>query len=144
MWSQEARLRTRYGKIGWFKIRNVVQQGCIFSPYLFNFFAEYIVWKANLDQPQAGIKIASRNINNLRYADDTTNGRNQRVTKEPLDEDERGAWKCWLETQHLRNEDHGIQSHQFMANRRGKSGSSDRRYFLGLQNHYRWWMQAWN
>ena len=69
---QEATLRTRYGKIDWFQIRKEVRQGCILSPCLFNFYAEYIMWNAGLDEAQAGIKIAGRNINDLRYADDTT------------------------------------------------------------------------
>ena len=56
----------------WFKTGKVVHQGCILSPCLFNFYAEYITWNASLDEAQAGIKIAGRNINNLRYADDTT------------------------------------------------------------------------
>ena len=56
----------------WFQIRKGVRQGCIFSPCLFNFYAEYIIWNARLDEAQAGIKIGGRNINNLRYADDTT------------------------------------------------------------------------
>ena len=56
----------------WFKIGKRVRQGCILSPWLFNFYAEYIMWNARLDDLQAGIKIAKRNINNLRYADDTT------------------------------------------------------------------------
>ena len=58
---------------------------------------------AGLDEAQAGIKIAGRNINNLRYADDTTCGRKQRRTKEPLDESERGEWKSWLKAQHSEN-----------------------------------------
>ena len=56
----------------WFKTGKVVHQGCILSPCLFNLYAEYIMWNARLDESQAGIKIARRNINNLRYADDTT------------------------------------------------------------------------
>ena len=56
----------------WFKIGKGVQQDCILSPYLFNFYAEYIIWNVRLDESQAGIKIARRDINNLRYADDTT------------------------------------------------------------------------
>ena len=79
-------------------------------------YAEYIMRNAGLDAAQAGIKIAGRNINNLRYADDTTNGREWRRTKEPLDESERGEWKNWLKAQHSENEDHGIWSHHFMAN----------------------------
>ena len=57
-------------------------------------YTEYIRWNARLDEAQAGIKIAGRSINNLRYADDTTHGKKQRGTKEPLDENERGKWKC--------------------------------------------------
>ena len=71
-------------------------------------------------------------------------GRKWRGTKEPLDEGERGKWKSWLKTQPSKNEDNGIWSHHFMANRRGKSRSSYRFYFLGLQNHCRWWLQLWN
>ena len=56
----------------WFKIWKGVCQGCILSPSLFNFYGEYVMWNAGLDEAQAGIKIAGRNINNLRYADDTT------------------------------------------------------------------------
>ena len=69
---QEARVRTGHGTTDWFQIGKGVCQGCIFSPCLFNFYAEYIMWNAGLDESQAGIKIARRNINNLRYADDTT------------------------------------------------------------------------
>ena len=58
-------------QLTWFKIGNEVRQGCILSPCLFNFYAEYIMWNAGLDEAQAGIKIAGRNINNLRYADTT-------------------------------------------------------------------------
>ena len=70
---------------------------------LFNLYAEYIMWNARLYEAQAGIKIAGRNINNLRYADDNSKGRKQRETKEPLDEGERGEWKSWLEIQHSKN-----------------------------------------
>ena len=69
---QEATVRTRHGTTDWFHIRKGVCQGCILSPCLFNFCAEYIMWNAGLDEAQAEIKIAGRNINNLRYADDTT------------------------------------------------------------------------
>ena len=67
-----------------------------------------------------------------------------RGTKEPLDQGERGEWKSWFRTQCSKNEDHGIWSHHFMANRRGKSRDSDRFYFLGLQNHCGWWLYPWN
>ena len=89
---QEATVRTGRGTTDWFQIGKGVYQGCILSPCLFNSYAEYIMRNAGLDEAQAGIKIAGRNINNLRYADDTTlMGRKWR-TKEPLDESERGEW----------------------------------------------------
>ena len=68
---QEATVRTRHGTTDGFQIRKGVPQGCIFSPCLFNFYAEHIMQNARLDEAQAGIKIAGRNINNFRYADDT-------------------------------------------------------------------------
>ena len=69
---QEATVRTGHGTEDWFKIRKGVCQDCIMSPCLFNLYAEYIMRNAGVDEAQAGIKIARRNINNLRYADDTT------------------------------------------------------------------------
>ena len=69
---QEATVRTGYGTMNWFKIWKGVHQGCILSSCLFNFYAEYIMQNARLYEAQAGIKTAGRNINNLRYADDTT------------------------------------------------------------------------
>ena len=69
---QEATVRTGHGTIDWFQIGKRVRQGCIVSPCLFNLFEEYIMRNAGLEEAQAGIKIARRNINNLRYADDTT------------------------------------------------------------------------
>ena len=69
---QKATVKTGHGAADWFQIGKGINQGCILSPCLFNFYAEYIMWNARLDETQAGIKIAGRNINNLRYADDTT------------------------------------------------------------------------
>ena len=69
---QESAVRTRHGTMDWFQIGKGVCQGCILSSCLFNFYAEYIRLKARLNEAQAGIKIAGRNINHLRYADDTT------------------------------------------------------------------------
>ena len=69
---QEATVRTGHGTIDWFQIGKGVHQGCILSPCLFNLNAEYIMLNAGLDEAEAGIKTARRNINNLRYADDTT------------------------------------------------------------------------
>ena len=69
---QEATVRTGHGTINWFQIGKGVRQGCMLSPCFFNLYAEYIRRNAGLEEAQAGIKIARRNINNLRYADDTT------------------------------------------------------------------------
>ena len=69
---QEATVRTRHGTMDWFQIGKGIHQGCILSPCLFNLHAEYIMRNAGLQEAQAGIKIARRNINNLRYEDDTT------------------------------------------------------------------------
>ena len=69
---QEATVRTGHGTTDWFEIGKGVRQGCILSPCLFNFYAEYIMRNAGLEEAQAGFKIAGRNINNLRYAGDTT------------------------------------------------------------------------
>ena len=69
---QEATIRAGHGTTDWFQIGKGVNQDCILSPCLFNFYAEYITWNAGLDEAQTGIKIAGRNINNLGYTDDTT------------------------------------------------------------------------
>ena len=69
---QEVTVRSVHGTTDWFQIRKGVYQGCILSPCLFNLYVEYIMSNAGLEETQAGIKIAGRNINNLRYADDTT------------------------------------------------------------------------
>ena len=93
---------------------------------------------ARLDEAQAGIKIAGRNINNLRYADDTTlMAQSEKELKSLLMKVKEESEKSWLKTQHSKNEDHGIRSHCFMANRWGNNGNSDRLYFWGLQNHCR-------
>ena len=85
---QEATVRTGPGTTDWFQIRKGVCQGCILSPCLFNLYAEYIMRNAGLDEAQAGIKIAQRNINNLDYADDTIIM--AKAKKEPLDESGKG------------------------------------------------------
>ena len=69
---QEATVRTGHGKTDWFQIKKGVRQGCILSPCLFNLYEKHITQNAGLEEAHAGIKIAGRNINNLRYADDTT------------------------------------------------------------------------
>ena len=87
--SQEATVRTGHGTTDLFQIRKGVHQSCTLSPCLFNLYAEYILRNAGLDEAQAGIKIARRNINNLRYADDTNLMAGCEGSKEPLDESER-------------------------------------------------------
>ena len=89
---QEAIVRTGQGTTDWFQIGKGVRQGCILSPCLFNLYAEYIMRNTGLEEAQAGIKIAGRNINNLRYADDTTlmAESEEELKKKPLDESERG------------------------------------------------------
>ena len=87
----EATVRTGHGTTDLFQIGKGVRQGCILSPCLFNFHEEYVMRNAGLEEAQAGIKIAERNINNLGYANDTTHmAKKRRRTKEPLDESERG------------------------------------------------------
>ena len=87
---QEATFRTEHGITDWFQIGKEVHQGCILSLCLLNFYAESIMRNAGLDEAQAGIKIAGRNINNLRYADDTTLMAESKEELESLDESERG------------------------------------------------------
>ena len=92
----------------------------------------------SLDEAQAGIKIAGRNVNNLKYPDDTTlMAESEEELKSLLMKVKEETEKSWLKAQHSRNEDHGIWSHHFMANRWGNNGNSDRLSFLGLQNHCR-------
>ena len=93
---------------------------------------------AGLEETQAGIKIAGRNINNLIYADDTTLMAEIKELKSLLMKVKQESGKSWLKTQHSKIEDHGIRSHHFMGNRWGNSGNSVRLYFGGLQNHCRW------
>ena len=101
----------------WFQIGKGVRQGCLLSPCLFILFAEYIMQNARLDEAQAGIKVARRNTNNLRYSDDTTH---MVETEEEIKSllmrvkegrEKAGERKNWLKTQHSKNEDHGIWSH---------------------------------
>ena len=122
---QKARVRTGHGTTDWFQIGKGVRQGCIWSPYLFNLYAEYIMRNIGLDEAQAGIKSAGRKINNLRYADDTTLlAESEEKLKSFLMKVKEESEKSWLKAQHSENEDHGIWSHHFMANRWGNSGNS--------------------
>ena len=95
---QEATVRTGHGPTAWLQTGKGVHQGCLLSPCLFNFYAEYMMRNPGLEEAQAGIKIAGRNINNLRYADDTTH---MAESEEELkNESERGEWKSWPKAQH--------------------------------------------
>ena len=120
---QEATVRTGQETTDWFQIGKGVHQGWILSPFLLNVYAEYIMWNTSLDEVQAEIKIARRNISNLRYTDDATLMAESEKLKSLLVVKE---WKSWLKYQHSKNEDHGIQSHHFMANRSGNNGNSGR------------------
>ena len=139
---QEATIRTRHRTMDWFQIGKGERQGCILSLCIFNLCAEYIMWNAWLDKVPAGIKIARRNISNLRYADVTTLKAESEEELKSLLMKVRREWKSWLKTQHLKNEYYGFLSHNFMANRWGNNGENGWLYFLGLQNHCRWWLQA--
>ena len=113
--------------MGWFKVEKGVRQGCILSPCLFNFYAEYIMWSARLDESQAGIKVAGRNTNNLRYADDTTlmtesKEELKNLLKKAKEENEKVGLKFNIQ----KNKAHGIWPHQFKANRWENNGNSDR------------------
>ena len=135
---QEATVRTGHGIMDWFQIWKGVCQGCILSPCLFNFYAEFIMQNARLNESQAGIKIARRNINNLRYTDDTTlMAESEEELKSLLmkvkEESEKAVLK--LNTQKTKITQSGpITSWQID----GETMETVRDYFLGLQNHCRW------
>ena len=115
---QEPTVRTGHGTTDWFQIGKRVLQGCILSPCLFNLYAEYIIYNAGLDEAQARVKISGRNINNLRYADNTIlMAESKEELKSLLMKVKEESQKRWLKTQHSKNKDHGIQWHHFMANR---------------------------
>ena len=113
--SQETTVRTRHGTANWFQIGKGVNQGCILSPCLFNFYAEYMMRNAGLDEAQAGIKIAGRNISNLRYADDITRQKTKIMASGPIT-----SWQIDGETMETVTD--------FIFWRGGG----------GLQNHCRW------
>ena len=135
---QEATVRTGHGTADWFQIGKGVWQGCILSPCLFNFYAEYIMRNAGLEEAQAGMKIARRNINNLRYADDTTlMAESEEELKSPLMKVKVESKKVGLML--------NIQKTKIMTSGPitsweidGETGNSVRLHFLGLQNHCRW------
>ena len=133
----EAIVRTGHGTSHWFQIGKGVGQRCILSPCLFNFYSEYIMWNARLDEVQGGIKIAWRNINNLRYADDTTLMAESKELKSLLMKVKEESEKVGLKL--------NIQKTKIMASGPitswqidgGNNGNSER-LFWGLQNHCRW------
>ena len=142
---KETTVRTEHGKKDWFKIGKGLHQGCILSPYLFNLYAEYIVWNARVNEAKTGIKIARSNINNLRYTDDTTlmagsEEELKSILMKVKEESEKDGLKL------------NIQKTKIMAfgpiiswqTDGGNNGNSERLYFLGLQNHCRWLLQPWN
>ena len=124
--------------------RKGVRRGCILSPCLFNLDAEYNMRNAGLEEAQAGIKIAGRNINNLRYADDTTlMAESEEELKSLLIKVKEESEKVGLKL--------NIQKTKIMASGPitsweidGETVESVRLIFLGLQNHCRWWLQPWN
>ena len=135
---QEATVRTGHGTTDWFQIGKGVRQGCILSPCLFNLYVEYIMRNAGLQETQAGIKIAGRNISNLTYADDTTlMAESEEELKSLLikvkEESEKVGFKL------------NIQKAKIMASGPitscqidGETVETVRLYFFGLQNHCRW------
>ena len=136
---QEATVRTGHGTTDWFQIGKGVPQGCILSPCLFNFYAEYIMRNTGLEEAQAGIKIAGRNINNLRYEDDTT------LMAESEEELKSLLVKVKVESEKIGLK-LDIQKMKIMASSPITSWQIDGEtvetvtdfYFLGFQNHCRW------
>jgi len=104
---------------------------CTLSHCLFSLYAEYLMQRAGLDEAQAGIKIAGRNISNFRYADDTLMAESEEQLKSLLMKVKEESEKAGLKLNIQKNEDHGIQSHHFMANRWENNRKSDRLYFGG-------------
>ena len=136
---QEATVRTGHGTTDWFQIEEGVRQGCMLSPCLFNFYAEYIMRNAGLEEAQVGIKIAGRNINNLRYADNTTlMAESEEKLKSFLTKVKEESEKVGLKF--------NIQKTKIMASNPITSWQIDGEtvetvtgvYFGGLQNHCRW------
>ena len=138
---QEEIVRTGHGTTDWFQIGKGVHEGCILSPCLFNLYAEYIVSNSGLDEAQAGIKIARRNVNNLRYTDDTTLMAEREELKSLLMTVKKESVRATLKL--------NIQKTKIMASGLitsgqidgKKSGKSGRLYFRGLGNHCRWLLQ---
>ena len=136
---QEAMVRIRHGTADWFQIRKGVCQSCVLSPCLFNLYAEYVMRNVGLDEEQAGIKIAGRNINNLKCADDTTlMAENEKELKSLLMKVKEESEKLGLKLNIQKTKIMTSGPHHSMGNRWRNSGNSVRLYFGGLQNHCRW------
>ena len=136
--SQEATVRTGYGANDWFQIRKGVCQGCILSPCLFNLYADYIMSNAGLEEAQAGIKTAGRNINNLRYADNTSlMVESEEELKSLLMKVKKESEKASLKF-NIRKLRSWCLFSSLHGNRWGNNGNCDRPYFLGLHNNCRW------
>ena len=135
---QETTVRTGHGTKDWFQIGKGVCQGCILSPCLFNFYAECIKRNTGLDEAQAGIKIARRNINKLKYADDTTlmteSEEELKSFLMKVKESEKAGLKINIQKTKIMASG-PISSWQIDG---GNNGNSGRLYFGGLQNHCRW------
>ena len=134
---QKATVRTGHGTTDWFQIGKGVPQGCILSPHLFNLYAEYIMRNTGLEEAQARIKIAGRNINNLRHADDTTlvaesEEELKSLFRKVKEESEKAGLKLNIQKTKI------MASGPIMANRWGKNGNHERLYFLGFQYHCGW------
>ena len=142
---QEATVRTGHGTMVWFHIGKGACQGCILSPWLFNFYAEYFMWNAGLDEAQTGIKIARRNVNNLRNTDDITLMAESEVELNSLEmqvkeENEKAGLKL------------NIQKTKSMASGPITSWQIDGEtmetmtdfIFLDSKNCFRWWLHSWN
>ena len=135
---QEATVRTGHGTTDWVQIGKGVRQGCILTPCLFNLYVEYIMQNARLEEAQAGIKIAGRNINHLRYADDTTlmaesEEELKRLLIKMEEESEKAGLKLNIQKTKIITSSPTTSWHI----EKGKV-ESDRLYFLGLQNHCGW------
>ena len=135
---QEATIITEHGTTDWFQIGKGVRQGCILSPCLFSLYAEHIMRNSRLEEAQGGIKIARRNINNLKYSDETTlmaereEGLKNLLMKVKEESEKAGSKFNIRKTRIMAS---GPITSMADINRRRKSRSSDRFYFLGLQNH---------
>ena len=132
-------VRTEHGTTNWFQIRKGVCQGYILLPCLFNLAAKYIMRNAGLEEAQAGIKIAERNVNNLRYANGTTlMAEREEELKSLLMKVKEESQKVGLKLLNIQKTKIMASGHQFMGNRWRNSVNSVRFYFGWIQNHCRW------